>query len=298
MIRLNPDNTGNMLTQLTQVKAQEDDALLQLSSGRRVNKPSDDPAASATMVGVRARSSADDQYLQNISTVRATLSTADSTLNSVVLALQHGLSIAVEGANGTQSPSGRSAMADDIEGVRDQILSLANTSFAGSFLFAGTAINEKPFVADATSPSGFAYAGNSNRNSVQIGENRSLDMNTPGDQIFSSPGADLFGALGDLIQSLRANDVGGIEAATGDLRTALDHVTAARVPYGNTLAQLDNDESFLRSDQLQMTTKENDLISSDPLAAISALRNAQFAREATLSAFGQTSNLSLLDYLK
>jgi len=298
MIRLNPDNTGDMLTLLNQVKSQEDDALLQLSSGKRVSKPSDDPAASATMVGVRTRSSADDQYLQNISSVRATLSTADSTLNSVVLALEHGLSIAVEGANGTQSASGRSAMADDLEGVRDQVLSLANTSFAGNFLFAGTVTDTKPFVADASSPSGFAYAGNSNRNSVQVGENQSLNLNTPGNQIFSAPGADVFAAIGNLIQSLRANDTSAIETATGDLRTALDQVTAARVPYGNTLAQLDNDESFLRADQLQMTTKENDLISSDPLTAISALRNAQFAREATLSALGQTSNLSLLDYLK
>jgi flagellar hook-associated protein 3 FlgL len=165
----------------------------------------------AAVTQLHRRESQTGEFLQSISSLREFLSTADSTLSSVVQGLDRAVTLGVEGATATQSAPNRQALAQEVRGIRDQVLSLANTSFRGSYIFAGTAAQSDPFVVDSTAPGGIRYDGNSEVDSIEIGDRRLISKGLSGDQIFSSAG--VFVALDTLATALDSNDVAGIQNA-------------------------------------------------------------------------------------
>ncbi len=204
----------------------------------------------------------------------------------------------VEGATGTISADDRRSLANEIDGIRDQVLSEANTTFNGIALFAGTNVTATPFVIDSNSASGVTYNGNQRVNSVLIGDGHAIPAGVAGDALFMDPAADVFAGLNSLSQALKANDVDGVATATQAVREALSHVSNLRVTYGNGLRQLDSADQYLQSAKLQAQTRENDLVGTDPAEAIMQMQQAQYARDATLAAVARTQQSSLLDYLR
>ena len=294
-MRINPNVTADLLASLANAQEQQNESMLQMASGRRVNKPSDDPSAAATLVQNQAQSSQADQFLRSASSVQAQLQTTDSTLNSVVLALQRAISLGVQGANGTLSDANRASVVGELNGIKDQLIGLANLSFQGQFVFAGTDTQAQPFVTDATQPSGVRYDGNAGINTVAVGDGVSMQVNLPGSQIFTAPGSDVFQAIHDLISALQNNS--GIDTAATGVRAAFDHVTAERVFYGNAMNQLRSQQTYLNSDKLLLSQQENTVGGADLAAATTNLLSAQNARSAALAAAGKISQLSLFDYL-
>jgi flagellar hook-associated protein 3 FlgL len=292
-MRVNPNPMPDLLAALATTQQQQT-ALLQLASGQRINQPSDDPAGAATVTQIHDRSSQADAFLRSIGDVRGQLQTADSTLSSVVQVLERAITLGTEGANGTLSDSDRAAAATEVAGIRDQMISLANASYQGTFLFAGTA-QKQPFVADDTVSSGVRYDGNLGINQVAIGNGYPLQINLPGSQMFNAAGGDVFQALQDLTTSLQNNS--GVDTAVGELNKAFNSVTSQRVLYGNALNQLDSQETYLNSQKIQLAQQENSVAAADPAAVTSQLINASYAREATLAAVGKSSQMSLFDYL-
>jgi flagellin-like hook-associated protein FlgL len=163
-IRINPNPLADLVTGLALDRQQEDQALQELSTGKKVNQPSDDPAAVAGLIVNNAQTSRVNAYLSNISTLQDSLQEADSTLNSVVTSLTQAVSLATEGANGTLNQTDRDSLVQEVNGIQQQILEYANQSFEGNYLFAGTAVNTTPFVTDSSSSSGVSYKGNSGVN--------------------------------------------------------------------------------------------------------------------------------------
>ncbi len=153
-LRIAPDIYTTLVSSVTQDQTNLNNALQQVSTGQSVNQLSDNPLAAAQLVGNRTEISSNDQYLHSISYVQGALQTADSTLNSVINSLNQAISLGAEGANGTLTGSERQAVAQQVSSIQQSILGLANTSYEGSYLFAGTATNNPPYVSDSTSPSG------------------------------------------------------------------------------------------------------------------------------------------------
>jgi flagellar hook-associated protein 3 FlgL len=294
-MRINPNVTADLLASLANAQEEQNKAMLQMASGRRVNTPSDDPSAAAILTQNQAQSSQADQFLRSANSIQAQLQTTDSTLNSVVLALQRAISLGVQGANGTLSDANRDSVVGELNGIQDQLLGLANLSFQGQFVFAGTASQKQPFVTDATQASGVRYDGNGGTNSVAVGDGVSMQVNLPGSQIFTAPGSDIFQAVHDLTTALQTNT--GIDTAVSGVRAAFDHVTAQRVFYGNAMNQLQSQQTYLNSDKLLLSQQENAVGGADLAAATTNLLSAQNARSAALAAAGKISQLSLFDYL-
>ena len=261
-----------------------------------MNVPSDDPTAAAVLVGNHSRADQADQFLRSLSGIQAELQTADSTLNSVVLALQRAITLGVQGANGTLSSANRASLVGELQGLQQQLVSLANTTFQGSFIFAGTESRTQPFVADATQPSGVRYDGNTGVNSVAVGDGFNVQVNIPGSQLFMAAGGGVFQSINGLIVALQ-NDT-GMDLAVAGVRQAFDQVTAQRVFYGNVLNQLTSQQTFLNNSKLALNEQENQIGGADLAAAASRLVNAENARNAALAAAGRISGSSLFDYLK
>jgi flagellar hook-associated protein 3 FlgL len=294
-MRVNPNPNPDLLAALNQTRLATQEALLELASGRRVNQPSDDPAAAALLVDNNDRTTLNVRFSQNIGSLEAEFQTADSALSNVITSLQRAITLGVQGANGTLSDSDRTAIAEELQGIQNQLVSIANTSFQGKELFAGTLTGSPPFVQDNTAPSGVQYVGNDSINTVQIGDGYRVAANKPGSQLFTAPGHDMFLAMTNLITALQTNT--GIDTATTGLRDSLDYVSAQRVFYGNTLDQAQAQSTYLSSAKLQLNQDENTLAAADLDQVASQLVTSQNATNATLSAMGRISQLSLFDFL-
>jgi len=295
-MRVNPNPYPDLLAALNRSREVTEQALFQLSSGRRVNQPSDDPAAAALLVDNHDRATFTARYAQNLTSVQGQYQTADSTLNSVVLSLQRALTLGVQGGNGTLSDDDRASIVNELQGIQDQLLSLANNTFQGRYIFAGTKTTTVPFAKDNTTPSGVRYDGNDAVNTVTIGSGYRLAANKPGSQIFVAPGHDVFLAMSGLIQALQNNT--GVDTAVASLRDAFDHVSGQRVFYGNSMNQAQAQATYLGTAQMQLSQQEDTLGGADVAAAASQLVNSQNATNATLAAISRISQLTLFDYLQ
>ena len=295
-IRLNPDLLPTLLASIQDSKQNETVATQQLSSGRSVNQLSDNPSAVASLVQNHDQAAADGQYLQNLSTLQGKYQVADSTLGNVVSALTRALSLGVEGANGTLTAADRQAIAGEVQGLLNQTVSLANTSYHGAFLFAGTKVTTQPFTLD-TATNSVTYNGNSATTSVELSNGDSISANLPGDQLFQNASGSVTGALQDLYTALTTG--ANIPASVTEVQNALNQVNQQRVFYGNNLNQISLSESFLNQDQLNLSQQENGLVGADLATVASNFAQAQVANQATLNATARVLGLpTLLDFLK
>jgi flagellar hook-associated protein 3 len=125
-------------------------ALKQVSTGLRVNQPSDDPAAYSKYVTSLASSANVDQYTQNVTALTSQLQTADSAFGSLVTSLNTAVSLGYEGGTGTTSTTDRQGIANQVEGVLNNVVAQANTSYQGVYVFGGSDSTAAPVVAAAT----------------------------------------------------------------------------------------------------------------------------------------------------
>jgi flagellar hook-associated protein 3 FlgL len=296
-IRINPNPAADLLAAIALDRQAQNTAMQQISTGRKVNLISDNPAATADVVLNHIQANQDDQYLSNISALQSQAQTIDSALSSVVTAVTQALSLGIEGANSTVSVSNQQAIAQQVTGIRDQVLSLANQTVQGNFVFAGTATSTKPFVLNALLPNGIQYNGNANVNSITIATGNTIPINAPGSQIFTNPAGDVLGSLNGLITALQTNT--GIPAAVSSLQQAFSQLSTQRVFYGNTMQQLQSAQTYLNSEKLQLAQQENSLVGVDLAAAATNLSQSTTATNAILSATGQIlSTMNLLNFLK
>jgi flagellar hook-associated protein 3 FlgL len=227
--------------------------------------------------------------------VQGQLSTASSTLSSVTTALQQALSLGVEAGGGTLSASDQAAIANQLQGIQSQLVSLANTTYQGNYIFAGTATNAAPYVVDANAASGVDYKGNTDVNEVSIGNGYKLAVNQPGSQLFSAPGNDVFLAINNLIQAVQNNS--GIGTAVNAVSAASSYLSAQTVLYGNATDQTQSETTYLNAAQLQISQQQNTLGGANMAAAATNLSQAQTDNQAALAAISKLAQNNLFSYL-
>ncbi|HZT71886.1 MAG TPA: flagellar hook-associated protein FlgL [Terriglobia bacterium] len=295
-LRIVPDLYLTMLDAVSNDRARLNAALQEISTGRSVNSPSDNPAATAALIENTAQTNNNDQFQRSISSVQGVLETADTVLGSVIASLNQAIAVGTEGANGAISPSQQQALAQEVQSIQDTIQNLANTAYQGNYLFAGTAFSTQPFVTDPSSPSGVSYQGNNDTNKIQIGPSQYVSINLPGSTIFTASGSDVFQALHDLTTALQSG--GNVAAALDEVHTAFNNLNMQRTFYGNALDELNSVNNNLSQQQLTLARETSTLISADPAKAASNLVQAEYTLNAALSAFGRISQNTLLDFLK
>ncbi|MFZ0686452.1 MAG: flagellar hook-associated protein FlgL [Terriglobales bacterium] len=294
-MRVNPNPMPDLMAALNQTELEEQQAELQISTGKSVNEPSDNPTAAALLVESNDQATFTAGYLQSISAVQGQLSTASSTLSSMNSALQQALSLGVEAASGTLSASDRAAIATQLQGIQSQLVSLANTTYEGNYLFAGTATNTAPYAIDSGSASGVTYAGNTDVNQVAIGNGYNLAVNVPGSQLFSATGNDVFLAVNSLIQAVQSDSA--IETAVNGVSTASSYLSAQAVFYGNATDQTQSETTYLNAAKLQISQLQSTLGGANVAEAATNLSQAETDNQAALAAISKLSQDNLFNYL-
>ena len=297
-MRVNPNFAPDILADLYTAQSQEETDLQQLATGELINMPSDNPVGAAEIVQNQAEQQQTDQFLQNTSSVEGQLQTADSTLSSVVEALNQAISLGTQGANGTNSLADMQAIAQQVQGIQSQVVQLANTSYQGNYIFAGTATNTVPFTLDGSAPDGVTYNGNTNTNSVEVAEGNNVQTNLPGGQIFQGAGGDVMGALQQLITALQSGNTTNVGTATTQLGNALNYLSQQRVFYGNVVAQLQSNQTFLQQEQVNLQSEANSIDGANLAQVSTNLSQTETTQSAALAALAKVIPQNLLQYLQ
>ncbi len=288
---------SNILADLQGSQTTLNSALQEVATGKSVNVPSDNPAASAEMVANTIATSQNDQYTQNVSSMLSMVQGADSALSNVVSSLTQAVSLGTEGANGTTSASNEQALATQVQGILASVVAQANSSYEGSYLFGGTKTSSAPYTADSSSASGYTYNGTVDANSVAVGDGTSVQVNLPGSQIFSNSSADVLGSLSSLVTALQSGNATDIQTATTAVSSALNFVGQQRVFYGNAETQLNAQETNLAQDKVTLASQQNSLVGVDEAQAATQLSQAETANSAAMAAAAKVLPDTLLNYL-
>jgi len=296
-IRVNPNIVPDLIASIEQAQQNAQTATQEMATGRSVNNLSDNPAAASGLVNNNALSSENDQFITNLTDLQGKFQAGDSALNNAVQIMTTAISVGTEGANGTLSASDRQAIADQVQGLQQQMLALANTSYEGTYIFSGTNVTAPAFAQSAASASGVQYNGNSNTTSVQIGEDQSVQTNVGGDQIFTNADGNVFQALNDLSNALQSGT--GIDTANAEVQKAFSQLTTQRVFYGTALNRLQNSQNYLNQEQVTLSTQQNSLVGANITQVVANESASQVAEQAALTATSQLLNLpNLLTFLK
>jgi flagellar hook-associated protein 3 FlgL len=218
---------------------------------------------------------------------------ADSALSNAVTAMTSANSLAIEGANGTLSATDRQAVAGEVQGILNQMLGLANTSYQGAYIFAGTSVSTQPFALNGTT---VGYSGNDQATQVQLSNGVSMAANLPGSQIFLNSNGSVLQSLQDLYTALTTGN--NIPAAVTEVQDGLAQLNSERVFYGNGLTQISASENYLNQDQIDLSQQENTLAGANMAQVATNFSQAEVANEVTLEATSQVlQQRTLLDYI-
>ena len=294
-MRFNPIFSATIDIDIQQSEQALQTALQQVSTGKRVNLPSDDPAASSALVQSLSQSASVDQYTANASSALLQTQTADQVLSSVTTLLNQAITLGTEGATSTISSTQRQAIATQVQGLLTSVASEANTTVAGVSIFGGTSNGSAAFVSNGSG--GYTYTGNSDVNYVSVGDTLKVQTNIPGNQIFQQAGSSALGSLQQLANSLSTGSSAQISAATDAVGTALNYVAQQHAIYGNSANQLTSQESFLAQEKITLTSQQGSLVDIDTATAAENLVQAETQNSAVLEAAAKVLPTSLLSYL-
>ncbi|HEY8312733.1 MAG TPA: flagellar hook-associated protein FlgL [Candidatus Baltobacteraceae bacterium] len=162
-----------------------------LSSGKQVNVPSDDPTQIAQDLSVRTAIAQGNQTSSNVQSISAELTTVDSALSSLSSVMQKARSLAVQGASNALSPAQQQAIANQVDGLLQQAIGIANTQYAGKYVFAGTANpQQKPLLTSGQPVSGVTFNGNLNAQSQQLNNGQTIQTSLTIQQAFNYQSTD------------------------------------------------------------------------------------------------------------
>ena len=278
-MRVNPNYIANLAVALNSSQAAEQHLTEELSSGVRVNSVGEDPIAAGQNVMLLNQIRQDDSFTQSANLVTGRLQVADSALGSVVSQLTRAISLATGANNGTRSANDVQAAAREIAGIRDEVMTLANTSYQGQYIFAGTKTASAPFsTSTSTSPATTSYSGDSNLSYLRLPNGQQIQLNVPGNKIFQGPGAkNVFAALNNLIADYSSGTVDQGQAAidTQALNSALGHISQQRVMIDNSITSLAAASDAVTNERTQLTVAQTNLMQADVAQVATSLSLAE-----------------------
>jgi flagellar hook-associated protein 3 FlgL len=264
----------------------------QLSSGRKITKPSDDPVGTVAALALRGELQRSNQYQANAQSGLGWLTEVDSTLSSIQTQTQSVRTLVVQGANtGANDAASLNALADNVDQLRQSMLSLANTTYEGRPIFGGTVSGTTAFDASGN------YVGDSGTISRTVGANDDVQINQVGTDVFGANGSNLFDLLSTVSTDLRSNPT-NLSGDLGQLDTAMSTLSAQQGQAGAVYNRIQTMQTNASSDALQTTSQLSSLQDVDIADMAIQVSSANLAYQASLQTTANIRQTSLLDYLK
>lgn len=294
--------TGNFLRNLNRNLKAMQKYQNQLSSGKEVSRPSDNPMLVARIMQLDSNVRMNEQYEKNISDALGWTDTADGALNVVTSTLQRARELIIYGANGTLSETDRSALKDEVDTLQGQLMQVLNTNYDGRYIFGGQKTTEPPF---AIVDEKLTYVSKDYSNierEISRGVNITIPTNGNGITVTNEiigENADigfLFKEISKALDSGNTEDLSG--KLLGDIDKHLDNTIRFRSKMGAVYNRLESAKERNAAENLSMTellSKSEDIDLAEKMMEFSTMRTVY---QASLQTGAQILQPSLLDYIR
>jgi len=272
----------------------------QLTSGKTISAPSDDPTGTNTSMLTRQGMAGNAQQARNISDGHTFLDASDSALQNMLDQVRRVRDLAVQALNtGGSSSASNVAIATEVNGVRESLISQANQVVQGKPIFGGVTSGNQAYASDGS------YVGVGGAKGVpvhpvtrRVSDVEAIRVDITGPEAFGDPlsGKDLFAVVANI-----ASHVGDATLLTtdlSDLDNVIDGMTKAAADIGTRSARMDDAASVNSSQALTLQAKLSDTEDVDLPKTIMELQMQQTGYQAALSVTAKSLQPTLVDFLK
>jgi flagellar hook-associated protein 3 FlgL len=289
--------SAQIVSQIQQLGTQQAKLQTQVSTGQRIFQPEDDPAAVGRVLNLESEQRQVSQYQNNAARALEISQASFSGLQAIKTVSDRASQIGTLGS-GALNPSQTQAYASEVNQLIEQTLQLTNSKFGNDYLYAGTAVNNAPFVATRDAQgnvTSVAYAGNSNQASIPLSETATINPNTSG---ATNVGLrDFLNQLVALRDALNTGDATAISGVQGSLVGSEDQLVSALAEHGGVQTRIEATQSQQQdraTDLEKLVSNETD---ADLPSTIVKLSQTQTAYQAALQSAASIMKISLLDYI-
>ena len=264
----------------------------QATSRRLITKPSDDPTATATSLGVRADQAATAQYSRNADSGDAWLTTADSTLTSVESIMGRVRDLTVQGANdGAMSPEAKEAIATELDGLKKSLLSLANTSYLGRSVFAGNSNAGVAFQPD------YSYTGVAGSTvERRIGPDTTVRVDADGAAAFGTGASSVFALIDDTVNDLRTGV--NVGPRLGQIDDRMKAIVGEHAEIGGRQTRIDKAKDTLAVSANSLEAQRSGIEDVDLSKVILDLKTQDVNYQTAIAVTARVLQPTLMDFLR
>jgi len=283
----------------------------QISSGKRINRPSDDPSSFTAAERMKTLGNQLARREESIASARTFVDRTQQELDGMADLFTQARENGVQAADDTRSDEDRAAIAQELRALKDEVVDRMNSTQDGEYIFAGNRTDTQPFAADGSVNGASPINGSLNNidgdRTRPIGKNQDLTVNIDGKslaQYGTTSGGDpktITGALDNLINAVDPKDNTGsdpdIRPALGEVEDALDHVISKGSEAGTIGRRLSTAQEQVEAASLEANERRSDAEDTDLATAISELQQQQTQLQAAFQATSSSQQTSLVNFL-
>ena len=294
--------------QMREQQAKVFETQAQLSSGKKLQKPSDDPALATKINNLKSQIDVNQRYLTNLNRMEDTLKMQESTVAGSLELVSRIKELSIQGANDTYSASDRKTMAIEVKELIRALVDLGNMRGTdGAYLFSGYSQGQAPF--SESSAGAVTYTGSADSLKVMVDDGRRMQLGISGADIFgsvehlnTSTGAtsriDLFASLNNMHEALLTNDGDAIRNNIDKVTSVHEHIIAQQSNIGSRMKRLETLTHAVEDKDYTYKILQSNMEDLNYIEAASRLKNQSLALQAGQQTFTQLSDLSLFKYIR
>jgi len=283
--------TGNIQKSLERLNTN----YTRLSTGKMINRPSDDPVG--LIMGTRLKKGITEgkQYKENANAALALLNSSDYALNEMTSVLHRLAELAVKGANETNDPVSLDAIAKEVEELRNHLYQIANTRQENTYIFAGEKTNQQAYTIDnTTSPPTYNWNGSENPLQAEVGAGITMKVTITGDRIFG----DFFVQLSEFIEHLRNGNYDAISNTDiANIQNRLDEVLKIRGEIGAKVNRIEANIERIDLMNVNFTELLSKIEDTDYAEVTMNLKMQESVYQAALATGARIMQTTLVNYI-
>jgi flagellar hook-associated protein 3 FlgL len=289
MARTNLRNMSQGLARLQETQGQ-------ITSGKDFTRPSEDPGRATSAMSTRKDLRRIDQRMRSIEDAQGWVGAADTQLTSALDRMLRAKEIAVNAGNGIAAltPGARASLAKELRAVRSDLLNVANATYAGRSLFAGTAAG---VAYDGTG----AFMGNEQAVIRDVAPSNAMTINVNGSHVFGKSGVGagtLFEVLERMAVAVEAGDRVNAAAEQGNLDVAFERMRVASAEIGTKWATLEQLAVRTQDDKVALKEQLSQMEDVDMVESLIKVKSQESSYQAALQTTAKVLPMSLLDFLR
>lgn len=265
----------------------------QVSSGKLLHRPSDDPNGVSKALQLKSAIAANEQYERNTNEATLWMDETDQTISQMVNAMHRVRELAVKGNNDTLTEQDRTAIAEEVKEITEQLRQFANTKVNGQYIFNGQKTDQAPFP---NTDSYLTQSYNTGAKNFSIGDGIVVQANVTADKLFggAQDNSNLFAALNNFAEGIQTNG----EVSLEDIDAGIDRLLTTQAQVGARKNRVDAIANRIQDSNIELQSMLSKIEEVDYAEAVMKLKSEESIYQASLAATAKVIQPSLMDFLR